>query len=57
MQNAIRRARKRQGVSDGDKVTVTADNLAWRESNLRQERSEQEAVREHLKQAGSAANV
>ena len=39
------------------KVTVTADDLAWVENNLRQERSEREAARGHLKHAGNAASA
>ncbi len=56
MRNAIRQARKRQSVADGAKVTFTADDLAWCEKDLRQERSEHEAVGEQLKRTGNAAS-
>ena len=46
LQNAVRRARKRQGLSEGDKVTVTADDLEWVETRLRQESSERQAARD-----------
>ncbi len=46
LRNAVRRARKRLGLSDEDKVTVTASDLEWVESRLRRESAEQEAVNE-----------
>ena len=44
LRNAVRRARKRQGLPDGEPVTVTADDLAYVESILRRESSEQAAI-------------
>jgi DNA transposition AAA+ family ATPase len=54
LQNAARRARKRQGVMDGDKVTVTADDLEWVETRLRMESSEQEAVKDRRRRVAGA---
>ncbi len=51
LQNAARRARKRQGLADGARVTVTADDLDWVERHLRRESSEQEAVKDRRKRA------
>jgi len=42
LRNAARRARKRSGADEGAKVTVTADDLQWVETHMRQERSEQQ---------------
>ena len=44
LQNAARRARKRQGLADGDKVTVYAVDVEWVESRLKQESSEQARI-------------
>ena len=44
LRNAVRRARKRQGLPDGESVTVTADDLAYVESILRRESSKQAAI-------------
>ena len=44
LQNAVRRARKRQGIAEGAKVTVTADDLEWVETRVRRESSEQATV-------------
>ena len=52
----MRRARKRQGVAEGDKVTVTADDLQWVETRLRQESGEQQAAEDRRKRAVGAAN-
>ena len=41
LQNAARRARKRQGLADDDKVTVHSVDLEWVEARLKQESSEQ----------------
>ena len=38
------RARKRQGLGEAEPVTVTADDLAYVESVLRRESSEQAAI-------------
>ncbi len=56
LQNAARRARKRQGSADGDKVTVTADDLEWVETRLRQESGEQEAAKDRRRRAVGAAS-
>ncbi len=57
LRNAVRRARKRLGLSDDDKVTVTAADLEWVESRLRQEAGEQEAVSERRQRAVGAAST
>jgi len=51
LRNAVRRARKRQQLGDDDRVTVTADDLAWVEARLRQESAEQDAANERRKRA------
>jgi DNA transposition AAA+ family ATPase len=54
LRNAVRRARKRQGLSEGEKVIVTGDDLEWVETRLRQESSEQEAVKDRRRRAVAA---
>jgi hypothetical protein len=54
--NAVRRARKRQNLTEEDRVTVTADDLGWVESRLRQESAEQDAVA-YRKQRAVAGNA
>jgi len=44
LRNAARRARKRLGVDDGDKVTVAAQDLEWVENKLRQTHAEHDRV-------------
>ncbi|MGB2985150.1 MAG: AAA family ATPase, partial [Phycisphaerae bacterium] len=56
VQNAVRRAHKRQGLTDGEKVTVTADDLEWVEARLRRESSEQETIRDRRRLAAGAAS-
>ncbi len=53
LQNGARRARKRQGLEQGDKVTVTADDLAYVERLLRRESSEQQTVTDRRRQAAA----
>ncbi|MHC4867663.1 MAG: AAA family ATPase, partial [Planctomycetota bacterium] len=55
LRNAARRARKRQGLGEDDKVTVVADDLEWVEAHLRQEASEQDAVMARRKRAATVA--
>ena len=40
--NAARRARSRQGIAEGEEVTVSADDLRFVERRLRQDKSEQD---------------
>jgi len=51
LRNAVRRARKRQGIADDEAVTVTAADLEYVERALRPEKSEQEAVEDRRRQA------
>jgi hypothetical protein len=51
LRNAVRRARRRQGIADDQAVTVTAADLEYVELRLRPERSEMEAVDERRRQA------
>ncbi len=51
LQNAARRARKRQGLANDDKVTVHAVDLEWIERRLKQESSEQSTIRDRLRMA------
>ncbi len=44
LQNAARRARKRQGLGEGDKVTVSSADLEWVEARLKQESTEQARI-------------
>jgi hypothetical protein len=44
LRNAVRRARKRLGLADGETVTVTADDLRWTETRLRRESSERDMI-------------
>ena len=44
LKNAVRRARKRMGLDDEAAVTVTAEDLEWVETRLRQETGEQVAI-------------
>ena len=53
LRNGARRARKRQGVGEGEKVTVTADDLAYVERLLRRESSEQETVIDRRRRAAA----
>ena len=56
LRNAVRRARKRQGLSDdAERVTVTAADLEWVESRLRQEASERDVARERRARTASLA--
>ena len=54
VRNAARRARKRSGVSDTETVTVTADDLEWVETRLRQETTELNAVKDRRRRAAGA---
>jgi DNA transposition AAA+ family ATPase len=54
LRNAARLARKRQGLSEGEKVTVLAVDLEWTEGRLRRESSEQETVKQRRRQASAA---
>ena len=54
LQNAVRRARKRQGLEDHAKVTVTAADLEWVEHRLRQEVSEQQTMKDRRRRAAAA---
>ncbi len=51
LRNAVRRARKRQGVDEHENVTVTANDLEYVEQILRRELSEQQAIRDRRKLA------
>ena len=51
LQNAARRARKRQGLGEGDKVTVSAVDLEWVETRLKQESTEQARIDDRRRQA------
>ena len=51
LKNAVRRARKRMGLDDDVAVTVTAEDLEWVETRLRQETGEQLAIIERRKRA------
>ncbi len=44
LKNAARKARKKQGLSDGDKVKITAHDLVWVESKLRPTHTDQDRV-------------
>jgi len=57
LRNAVRRASKRQDLDEHDKVTVTADDLEWVESHLRQEASEQETVIERRRDVAAASSA
>jgi len=57
LSNAARRARKRQDVAAGDKVTVTACDLEWAELRLRQDATEQDVVAERRRRAAGAASA
>jgi len=52
--NAARRARKRSNLGDEDTVTVTADDLEFAETRLRQEASEVEIIKARRATAASA---
>jgi len=54
LRNAARLARKRQGLSEGEKVTVLAVDLERTEALLRRESSEQETVKQRRRQAAGA---
>jgi len=56
LRNAVRRACKRQGLTDGEKVTVTADDLEWVETRLRQESSERDIVRDRRTRSAGLAS-
>jgi hypothetical protein len=56
LRNAVRRARKRQGLTDGEKVTITADDLEWVETRLRQESSERETIRDRRTRSAGLAS-
>jgi len=49
-----RRARRRQGLNEGEKVTILAVDLEWVEARLRRESSEQETVKQRRRQASAA---
>lgn len=55
LQNAVRRARKRQGLEDHTKVTVTAADLEWVEHRLRQEVGEQQTMKDRRRKAAGTA--
>jgi DNA transposition AAA+ family ATPase len=57
LRNAARRARKRQGLGDEDRVTVTADDLEWVEARLRQEASEQDLASDRRRRAVGAVTA
>lgn len=53
LQSGVRRARKRQGLAEGDKVTVAAADLEYVERVLRRESSEQETIRDRRRRAAA----
>lgn len=53
VQSGARRARKRQGLEDGDKVTVTAADLEFAETRMRSTQSDRQAVADRRRQAAS----
>ena len=53
LQNTARRARERQGIGEGDKVTVAAADLDRVEHRLRRESNEQATVSDRLRRAAS----
>jgi DNA transposition AAA+ family ATPase len=55
LRNAARIARRRQGVADGEPVTVTAADLEWVEKNLRRESSEQHRITERQRRSLAAS--
>lgn len=52
--NAARRARKRNGIAEDKDVTVTADDLAFVETKMRPDVSEQQAIKDRRQAAGAA---
>jgi len=54
LRNAARRARRRQNLADGDQVTVTAEDLEWVETRLRQESGEQSMAAQRRQRAAHA---
>lgn len=56
LRNAVRRARKRQELTDGEKVTVTADDLEWAETRLRRESSERDIIRDRRTRSAGLAS-
>ena len=56
LRNAVRRARKRQGLTDGEKITITADDLEWVETRLRQESSERDIARDRRTRSAGLAS-
>jgi DNA transposition AAA+ family ATPase len=56
LRNAVRRARKRQEITDGQAVTVTADDLEFVETRLRQESSERDIVRDRRTRSAGLAS-
>jgi DNA transposition AAA+ family ATPase len=56
VRNAVRRARRRQGLGDTDKVTITGADLEWVEARLRRESSEQEAVKDRRRRMAAAVS-
>lgn len=56
LRNAVRRARKRAGLGDSDKVTVVADDLAWVEAHLRKESAEKSMIEDRRRRAAAAVS-
>lgn len=53
LQNAVRRARKRQGLGEGSKVMVTADDLSFVEAALRREGIEMKSAAERVRRTAA----
>lgn len=51
VQNGARRARRRQNVASGERVTVTADDLAFADQSLRPSRTQADARKERYQRA------
>ena len=56
VRNAARRARKRQALSEGNKVTITGVDLEWVDIHFRPESSEREAVKDRSRRMAGVAS-
>ncbi len=53
VQSGARRARKRQGLEDGDKVMVTAADLDFAETRMRSTQSDRQAIADRRRRAAT----
>jgi DNA transposition AAA+ family ATPase len=55
LRNGVRRARKRQGKTEEDTVTVTADDLAYAEMRLKRSRADRDMAQERRRRLAAAS--